>query len=368
MSTARLEPISIPLSRQMPEPFHLGYRPALDGVRAFAVLAVIGHHAYIPFCTGGAIGVDIFFVLSGFLITSLLLEEWRSTGRISLPRFYLRRVLRLIPALAVVLIAIELYSVVVFHGPRFWQMQRAVASVVFYVGNWMEAFHLVDLGALSHTWSLSIEEQFYLLWPLTFLVLLRSKVKEAAIVRLLGLMIAVIAVRRYFMWTGSSSGDRIYFGADTRFDELLAGCALGIWIHLPIFPRERMRLLAAYLVGPAVLGIVVFTVHELRTKTLYRLGWPVIEVAVGIVILALLLGSAGPLQKVLEWRPAVWIGKISYGLYLWHFPILTKTESAYYLGPLRNYVGIALTFAVAAASYYFLELRFLRRKQRLAPV
>lgn len=310
--------------------------------------------------------MDVFFVLSGFLITSLLLEEWRKTGDISLRKFYLRRVLRLIPALVVLLVFVELYSLVMFRGPIFWEMEKAIASVVFYVGNWVQAFHWVQMGVLSHTWSLSIEEQFYLIWPLAFLLLLRTRCSERWTLRLLGVAIVLIAVRRAFMWTDAGAGDRIYFGSDTRSDELLAGCAVGVWAHLRTFPRGRVRSTLRYLVPPAVLVTLAMIVHPLHTHTMYTLGWPAIELAVAVIILGLLLGSAGPLQKILELRPAVWIGKLSYGLYLWHFPIMAKAGEWHFLGPFRMVVGFALSFLAATVSYYFVELRFLRQKKRFA--
>ena len=328
----------------------------------------MAHHAYLPYFAGGGVGVDVFFVLSGFLITSLLLEEWRRTGRISLRKFYVRRVLRLIPALVVFLTFIQLYSLAFFHGQRFWEMEKAIAAVVFYVGNWVRAFQLVDMGVLSHAWSLSIEEQFYLLWPLLLLLLLRTRRNDRWILGLLGLAICVIALRRASMWAGPASAERIYNGSDTRCDELLTGCGLGVLLHLVSFPLSRARSIVRYAFPPAGLLIVTVIVHPLAQQTMYTVGWPAIEVAVAIVILGLLLGTGGPLQKLFESRPAVWIGRLSYGLYLWHFPIVGRAGGWHFLGPFRIVAGFALTFIAAALSYYLVELRFLRRKERFASV
>src|SRR5437764_8189485 len=144
-------------------PFKLTYRPALDGLRGVAIIGVFAHHARVPFLAGGFIGVDVFFVLSGFLITALLLQEAEETRRISLRAFYIRRALRLLPALAVLLGALLLV-------PRAFGMMRTDAALVstvsaLYASNWVRAFGVLDLEVVSHTWSLSIEEQFYLLWP-----------------------------------------------------------------------------------------------------------------------------------------------------------------------------------------------------------
>ncbi len=366
MSTAGLESISAPPSASVHEPLHLGYRPALDGLRAFAVLVVMAHHGYVPFFGGGAVGVDLFFVLSGFLITSLLLEEWRKTRNISLAKFYLRRILRLIPALVVFLLFIQLYVLVFLRGHRFWEMEKAIAAVIFYVANWMRAFKLVDMDVLAHTWSLSIEEQFYLVWPVALLLLLRTRIHQSWILRLLGLAILLVALRRASMWMHMASADRIYNGSDTRSDELLTGCALAVWLQVGAFSRERVRSIVRYLFPLAALVIVASIARPLADGAMYTFGWPSIELSVAVVILALLSGSAGPVQKVLELPVAVWIGRLSYGLYLWHVPIIGRAGGWHFLGPLRVPVGFILTFAVAAASYYVVELRFLRRKKQFA--
>jgi peptidoglycan/LPS O-acetylase OafA/YrhL len=363
MSTARLGTIPVSPPAIAPGPLHLGYRPSLDGLRAFAVLVVMAHHAYIPFFGGGAVGVDLFFALSGFLITSLLLEEWQKTGRISLKNFYIRRVLRLFPALVVFLAFIQLYSLTVLRGIRLWEMEKAIAAVVFYVGNWVRAFGLVETGVLSHTWSLSIEEQFYLLWPLALLLLLRANKNERWIFRALAVVIVFIAVRRGFMWDGISSAERIYNGSDTRFDELLAGCACAILPRIETFPLERARGILRYLVPAALCLIFAVIVHPISLRAMYTLGWPAMELAAGIVILGLMLGTAGPLQKVLEIRPAVWIGRLSYGLYLWHFPIISRAGGWDALGVFKIPAGFALTFVAAGTSYYVVESGFLKLKR-----
>ena len=167
--------------------FRLGYRPSLDGLRGVAVLVVMAHHAYVPFFRGGGVGVDIFFVLSGFLITSLLLEEWRRTQDISLRGFYIRRGLRLLPALFMLLLVLQAYALLRMRGDAFWEMEKAIGAVLGYFGNWVAALGLYDMRVLSHTWSLSIEEQFYFLWPIILLLMLRSRWKRT---RILGALLS----------------------------------------------------------------------------------------------------------------------------------------------------------------------------------
>jgi peptidoglycan/LPS O-acetylase OafA/YrhL len=352
----------------MPDPIRLGYRPSLDGLRAFAVLVVMAHHAYVPFFSGGALGVDVFFVLSGFLITSILLEEWQCDSDISLRNFYVRRVLRLLPALLAFLLFIQFYSLAFFRGVRFWNTEKAIAAVLCYVANWVRAFQLLDLGNLSHTWSLSIEEQFYLLFPLLLLLLLRAKIKRRRLFAGLLLAIVFLALHRAFLWAaGPVSDQRIYNGSDTRFDELLTGCAAAVGLDAGMFAHARVRTVLRYALLPAILLLGIMTAHPLRSELLYKFGWPAIEVSVASIILWLVIGAQSALHKLLELPAAVWIGRVSYGLYLWHVPMIGRAGGwSRVLGPLTVPVGFALTFSVAAVSYYCLELRFLKMKKRFS--
>ncbi len=237
--------------------FRLGYRPALDGMRGVAVLVVVGLHMYVPFLAGGYLGVDIFFVLSGFLITSLLLEEWRRSGRISFRDFYLRRALRLLPALFAFLLILQAYILLRMRGDEFWQMEKASLAVLAYFGNWAKAYG-VDLRALNHMWSLAVEEQFYFVWPVIFLLLLRIRRNPSWIVYALILAIGGIALRRAFM-SGHVTEARIYNGSDTRFDELLTGCVLAVgwnWVsfaasgHYATSSCPQCSWCSGYLSGP----------------------------------------------------------------------------------------------------------------------
>ena len=178
----------------------LGYEPSLDGVRGVAVLAVVGYHAdYLP--RDGPLGVDIFFVLSGFLITTLLLQEWHANGSISLRLFFARRALRLFPALAVMLVVFVASSIVLslsghLSRPHFHQNMKSVALGFFYVSNIARAWLSPDpmVPALGHLWSLATEEQFYLLWPIVLVILLRSGARERTVLKVLTLLSALVAV------------------------------------------------------------------------------------------------------------------------------------------------------------------------------
>ena len=189
---ARTSPVTTKDGAGEQASFELGHRRALDGLRGVAVLAVLGFHGGVPFMRGGFLGVDVFFVLSGFLITSLLYEEWRRTGAIRLRAFYMRRVLRLLPALILLLLALTIYAIWLPWPDQRARLRAEIAFTLLYVANWALAFRLVpDLGFLAHAWSLAIEEQFYLVWPLALLLLLRSGVRLPRVIALV--MLAIVA-------------------------------------------------------------------------------------------------------------------------------------------------------------------------------
>jgi peptidoglycan/LPS O-acetylase OafA/YrhL len=266
------------------------------------------------------------------------------------------------------LLFVQCYGLVFLRGSDFWRTEKAIAAVIFYYANWVRAYGWGGLSHLGHAWSLSIEEQFYLVWPFIFRLLIRARKSERSILGLLGVAISVVALRRVWLWHAMATGDRIYFGGDTRSDELLAGCALAIWLHMETFPWKKAQRIVPYLLLPAVLFILGVVVHPLPIRIMYTLGWPIMELAVSVIILSLVAGSGsgGPLRRLLELAPLVWIGKLSYGLYLWHFPILAKVFTWSSLGVFRAPVGLILSFAAATASYYLVELRFLKRKRQLA--
>lgn len=348
--------------------FRLGYRPALDGLRAFAVVSVMFHHAYIHVFWGGNAGVDIFFILSGFLITSLLIEEWNRTGHLSLTKFYLRRALRLLPALFALLIFVQVYSLVAIRGARFWQVEKASTAVLFYVGNWMQSLSLLDMGSLSHTWSLSIEEQFYLVWPLLLLVLLRKRLRGLSIFWIVLSTIVLLTVRRVLMWDGSPyMAGRIYYGTDTRADELLAGCATAFFLYAGVAAPNKVKAWARNIVPLAVIFLVAIIFRPVSSAVMCKYGWTGLEISVALILVFLVTSDRTPMHRLMELAPIVWVGRISYALYLWHFPILTHVGGWHALGKLAVPVGFVLTFAAASASYYFVETPFLRRKAKLEP-
>ena len=344
----------------------LGYRPCLDGLRAFAVLMVMGHHAYLKGFDGGQIGVDLFFVLSGFLITNILIQEWDQTSRVQLKYFYGRRALRLLPALFSLLFVSEVFALVRLRGPYFWLVQKAIVAAACYVANWMRVHNIESMGPLAHTWSLSVEEQFYFLWP-PLLVFMLPRLKKKYILGVVILLLAFVAICRAHLWMGEASWDRIYNGTDTRFDELLSGSAAAFVFAFGWLQNPPLRALMRWTLIPSALFIAALVIWPMSDPSMVRYGWLLIEMAVVIIISWLVSNSGSPFHRVLEFPAIVWIGKISYGLYLWHAPIFSQAGGLPFPWVLRILVMFTVTFTVAALCFRWIETPFLKLKSRIGP-
>jgi peptidoglycan/LPS O-acetylase OafA/YrhL len=348
--------------------FRLGYQPALDGLRGISILAVMLYHSGLIW--GGFLGVDVFFALSGFLITRLLMEESQRAGRISFPKFYARRALRLLPAL-LVLVAACTAGTLAFASPdiapRPW---RTATAVLLYVANWALILG-PNLYVLNHVWSLAIEEQFYLLWPPILAALSRIKRRRGLAISVLAAAAAGGIPYRLLMSSWGASDLRILAGLDTHADTLLIGCAAGLLASWNMVPTSREAVGWAKEVtavgGLALAALFVFAPFQ---DTHYWSS-PAASLATAILILGLLVSPSGPVAWILERPLLVQIGKFSYGLYLWHFPIFYafRALSPDFGAPVfwRVAVSWALSLAVALASFRFLEQPCLRLKERFTP-
>lgn len=342
----------------------LGYRPELDGVRGAAILLVMLVHLH-EWPRGGFLGVDVFFTLSGFLITTLLLEEWQARGTISLRHFYARRALRLFPAVVVLLVAYCAFALAA-GGPYLGTRLRGVAYGATYTANWPQAFGLgfpeQEIGFL---WTLAIEEQYYLLWP--GLLLLGLGVARLSPRRLpaaiAGLVLAVWVWR--VILAQAVEGRRVYFGTDTRLDQILLGAALAAWfVRRPASAKGSWALRLAGWAGVAYLAWRLFDTVYFRWWY-PTVGLASIGLAAAAVLACLVTGSSPTLGWLLRRRWLRWTGTLSYSLYLWHVPAIKAVERSF-LGesaPLRILAGVVLSFLLAAASYRFVELPFLRRRR-----
>jgi len=335
---------------------------------------------HVGLIRGGFLGVDIFFVLSGFLITTLLADEWARTGRISLGSFYARRALRLIPALVALVVACDLAVMVIARF--YWQevfvpvvfgMAYASVAALLYMTNWVAASGQT-LWILGHTWSLSIEEQFYLVWPLCLLALLRWVRHRGAVLALLLLGIGASLLLKVAFVLAAAPLLRILFGLDTRFDELLIGCVVGVlasWGLLGGSRRPSGRLGAAVSAGAALVLASMLWRAGWREPAMLGGGMTAAAVAAGVLIADMTARPEGWIASALRRQPLVGIGRISYGLHLWHFPLVYGCGALAVDGTPPNYpraaLAIGLTFVIAGASYRWIEKPMLRIKRRFTP-
>lgn len=358
-------------------------------MRALAVLAVVGIHVGV--LPGGYLGVDVFFVLSGFLITSLLIREWDSRkGRISFRSFYARRILRLFPALGCVVLAAVVLALLldVAGGAGDRPFARATFGAIpwvgLFVGNFAFILHpgmgALTLGALGHTWSLAIEEQFYLLWPTLLVLILRRRISRSSVALALAAVAVAEMIYRTVMAHAGYGYDHIYYGTDTHSDGLLIGCALAFWMASgKVFTLHKMegRLIkAASWLGVAVLMILFLSGNQAAASV----DITVAVLASGVIVAGIALGKTpAALERLFCSGWAVLIGRRSYGLYLWHWVFLAAAEAlcasstGLYpagLGERRFIFAAALGGAIAASlivtelSYRFVELPVLRLKRR----
>jgi peptidoglycan/LPS O-acetylase OafA/YrhL len=338
------------------------YRPELDGLRAVAVLAVFGSHIGIAQITGGWIGVSVFFVLSGYLITSILLAEWRRTGSISLRRFYFRRLIRLYPALLLMLALCAIFAPVFGDGGTAAGYLFSATATGLYYQDFVAGLTGSSHGGFIHTWSLAVEEQFYLVWPPILILLLR---RGASALRW-ALAATVVSWTLLALTTQTKPGmvASTYLLPHTRAGELLIGCALALWMagHPAILERTTLlrRLTWAALIALAVLAV---TVGKAGESPLLPLQLPVIALVSALLIAGLLTDGTGPVARALSWSPLVRIGVISYGIYLFHYPVLVLgTKYLPFPWAVRIPIEVAVSLAIAALSYRFIEKPLLRRK------
>jgi peptidoglycan/LPS O-acetylase OafA/YrhL len=340
---------------------HIAYRPGLDGLRAIAVVAVFVYHSRIDWLPGGFLGVDLFFVLSGYLITSLLLVEWEARNQIDLRRFWLRRARRLLPALVVVVLASLILASIFARGDLARTRSDAVSSLLYYT-NWhlilANHSYFVLMGnpsLLQHLWSLAVEEQFYLIWPLLLvpgLVLVGRK-------RLPMLVTAGIAGSAALMWilyTPGADASRVYYGTDTRAFLLLLGILLAlVWPRIEGIGRGGLPVLELLGIAALVGSVLLFLNMQDFNPTLYQGGDLAAACCFTVLIAAVAHRSTG-IGQALGVAPLRWVGERSYGIYLWHWPIVLLVSGVNARPSPAVVVGeAAIVVGAAALSYRFVE-------------
>jgi peptidoglycan/LPS O-acetylase OafA/YrhL len=367
--------------RSLEAQHHLsGRRPALDGLRALAVTAVAMYHfgggdySWLP---GGYLGVDVFFVLSGYLITCLLLEEYARQGRIDLLGFWVRRLRRLVPALFLVLLTVCAWVWWATPPDAYPNRRSDIFWTVGYLANW----HLISssedyfatytaASPLRHAWSLAVEEQFYLVWPTLLLTLMwigrrwlsgrgRALVAAGAAA---GLALSAWAMAAMYSPLDAS---RAYYSTQGRVQELFVGVLLAVLIR-KVPTGRRLPL-----IGTLGLGVLLVAIFRLRdTASIYYHGGALaVSLAAAAVILVLELRPTGRLAKGFSWRPAVALGRISYGVYLWHWPVVVAIPVIAAQSPgeqlIRQALRVAITLGAAAASYRLVEQPIMRSRRAL---
>jgi peptidoglycan/LPS O-acetylase OafA/YrhL len=341
--------------------FHLGYRPWLDGLRGIAILMVLAHHTEPVLLPRGWLGVDLFFVLSGFLITSLLIEEWKTEQRISFRLFYARRALRLFPALAVMLFVAAL---LMYFLPGVGQNYRSILYCATYVSNWIMALDLDKVSStLILTWSLSVEEQFYLVWPIMLYAALRWRLRPCTMLITLAGLIVLVCTHRSILVAQGATVLRVAFASDTRADSLLAGCCVGVLANYGLLPgfSALLRLMIGVL-------SVVFLLYLAGFGQPEGVGLSLVAVFFAGLLALLLSNPPKPLISVLSSKSLVWIGRLSYSLYLWHLYAYFAIQMSGVPQRFRILAAVPLAFALATASYYFIERPSLTFKARFAAI
>ncbi|MDR4172503.1 acyltransferase family protein [Bacillus nitratireducens] len=353
----------------MTKPFEKNsrYMVGLDSLRGLAILGVILYHINFNWMPGGFLGVTVFFVLSGYLITDILAMEWKRNKRIDLKKFWLSRARRLLPGMFVMLV-ITLAWITIFHSSLLEKMRGDSLAALFYVSNWWYIYHKLSyfdnfnqLSPLNHFWSLAVEEQFYVVWPFIISLGLYHIKKQSRMILLICLGAVASALAMAILYEPGADPSRIYYGTDTRAFSLLIGAALAlIWpsnrLANKIIPKARLIL---DVVGGTALIIILLMFWKTNQYDpfLYNGGMVLLSIATALLV-ANLAHPASRIAQFLRFRPLRWMGIRSYGIYLWHYPILTLTTPKVNAGDfslIRAILQFLLIIMIAQISWKYIE-------------
>ena len=351
-------------------PTSFGHKPALDGLRAVAVLSVLAYHLEAEELTGGFLGVDTFFVLSGYLITSLLITEWGRTATIDFAAFWGRRAKRLLPALFLALLLVGIWANLEADPFRLDGIRADMLWTLFYGANW----HFISSGQsyfdlfseaspLRHAWSLAIEEQFYLVWPLLTFAAMRFGKGRTNLLAAICVVGTVASTAVMMLTYESSDPSRAYYGTDARASQLLIGALLAVVLvrWSPSTPGQRRGVQIAGVFAAAFM-LWAFAASTDTQSWLYYGGFQLFAIATAVLIVAIIQPADSPVRSPTGWvlslGPMRWIGLISYGVYLYHWPVVVALSEPRtgLSGWALALVRIAVTFVIATLSYYLVEM------------
>lgn len=353
----------------------LGYQPALDGIRGIAILSVVAFNLEWGWLPGGFLGVDIFFGLSGFLITTLLVEEWLESGAISVRGFLGRRIRRLLPELLVMVVLVAGASLLIHDGAKArGNLVQGIATLAF-LTNWAGILGVATGGAFSHAWSLSVEGHFYLIWSAVMAWVIR--VFRGGLGWMAGLALTLGLASwgwRAALWAHDVHWLRLYLGTDTRLDGLFVGAAAGLFrawsVRNGLWSRWRdienwWGLLAWLAVVVIALSLVL---TDVKSGFTYLFGLPMVSAWTSILVLGVIAAPEGRVAQVLRIPPLAWLGRISYSLYLWHLPVAsllgTQRLVDHGIPPLAaELIRVGLSLAAAILSYRLVGREFARGRR-----
>jgi peptidoglycan/LPS O-acetylase OafA/YrhL len=360
-------------------PFSLGNRPALTGVRAILIVILLIFHSNFQTLQGSWIVMGVFFVLSGFLITTMLAGEHQRTGRISLGKFYSRRAVRLLPPLFLTVALLAIYAALVHVTDAAQRVWGDSAAALFYYADYRQAFEHNPLysGYLTQCWSLAIEEQFYLIWAAALLVALKFGHRKLAYAMACTGIVACTANRMAIVlaaphWT-LSVADRVYYPFDTRADALFLGCLLGLVAtggHLENWGRNARRVLTMAAIGSTAVMIWMLLSVSLGARSLPLIWLPVSQIASAVIILYFVIQPKGMGTRLFGLSALVLVGNMSYTMYLIHWPIFVAISPSTVGWPYweLDVVRMAIVIPIAVASWYLMERPLMRwRRRELAP-
>jgi len=342
--------------------------PGLDGLRALAVLSVIAYHLNLPFTTGGFLGVTVFFVLSGYLITSLLVWEYDTTASIDLKHFWIRRAKRLLPAMFLLLAILNLL-IPLIRPELITTLRNDSIAGIFYYSNWHYIFQHVSYfesfgttSLLTHFWSLAIEEQFYIVWAIVFFLCFVTFKKQEKVLKWTMIATVLSILVMIILYKPSLDPSRVYYGTDTRLFSLLIGASFALILpsHQLSLTSDKKRKWTFEIIGIA--GLLVYFIMMVSTNQyqpfIYRGGMVLVSITTALLVLSIALPSSTLLHTALSFQPLKWIGKRSYGIYLWHYPVITlfnskvNTVEPHYWKALGEF---SLILVLASLSYTYVE-------------